>query len=315
MRTRVYFHFHHKNPVYLDNLVFFLTVAPHPGLELHVVTTAPLPVALPPSDAVRVHETRNENGDYGGFSELLRQEDPQESVTRIFLNCSVRGPFAAEPSEEVSALPWDRRLTDLLNDRTPLVGASVNVLGPRDAHGALRPHVQTYCYAMSPEGFRQLRAEGFFAPRPAMTRRALIETYEIGMSRIFLDRGARIDCVLAGYRGLDFGALTADPNPQSRGGDPLARRAFFGRTVTPADVPFFKTERHLCPPSVLAGHTARALTASRSPRLDDWEPARDLLRRTAPFARGPGLRGRLMDGRERAQHAFGLGRFASRYRR
>jgi hypothetical protein len=71
----------------------------------------------------------------------------------------------------------------------------------------------------------------------------LVAHKEIGLSQIAISKGWNINCILQGYRGLDYRKITRDLNPTSQKGDPYYPGAFFGATIERSDVIFYKKYR------------------------------------------------------------------------
>ena len=72
---------------------------------------------------------------------------------------------------------------------------------------------------------------------------SIIGRIEVGMSYAVLANGWNIDCILSGYRGIDYRAITNNPNPS--GEDPCWPGTYFNTSILPEDVIFFKTNRGL----------------------------------------------------------------------
>ena len=72
---------------------------------------------------------------------------------------------------------------------------------------------------------------------------SLIIRKEIGLSQIALKNNWNINCNLMLYKNLDYRNITKDINPTSHEGDPYYQNAFFGMTIEPQQVVFFKNAR------------------------------------------------------------------------
>ena len=70
------------------------------------------------------------------------------------------------------------------------------------------------------------------------------------MSQLILDNGWNFNCLLSKYRGIDYRLLERDINPTSRNGDPYWPGAYFGETIRPEEVVFFKINRLAVPSSL-----------------------------------------------------------------
>ena len=164
------------------------------------------------------------------------------------MNTSVRGPYlGCVPSND-----WTQPFVELFleNASTALVGTSINVLDgphphllPGDRVKPVHPHVQSMFFAVHQACLRLLLSKRAFRVQPADTMTSIIGRIEIGMSHIVLANGWNIDCLLPGYRGLDYRSVKANPNPS--GTDPYWPGTYFGKRIHREDVVFFKTNRGL----------------------------------------------------------------------
>jgi hypothetical protein len=93
--------------------------------------------------------------------------------------------------------------------------------------------------------FTELKEEGFFNEDEInkMGFRQLIIDKEVGMSQIALKKGYNINCILSKYKNLNYLTIDKDINPTSIDGDPYFKDKYFGKTIDPYEVVFFKTNR------------------------------------------------------------------------
>jgi len=76
----------------------------------------------------------------------------------------------------------------------------------------------------------------------------VISNKEIGLSQHAITRGFNLNSILKEYRGRDYRTLTENINKSETGqefDDPYQKGGFFGRTIDPYDVIFFKNNRGL----------------------------------------------------------------------
>jgi hypothetical protein len=67
---------------------------------------------------------------------------------------------------------------------------------------------------------------------------------EFGLSQHALSKGWNINCILSGYKGIDYRKLTADElDPKINYGDPYYKGKYFGGTITKEEVVFYKKYR------------------------------------------------------------------------
>jgi hypothetical protein len=71
----------------------------------------------------------------------------------------------------------------------------------------------------------------------------IIANKEIGLSQIAIKNGWNINCILSKYKNIDYTHIQKDINFSSINGDPYYKNAYFGKTIDPYEVIFFKTNR------------------------------------------------------------------------
>jgi len=289
-RVAVFYHYFEADPIYRDNLVFFLSTADLASVDLFLVVADSTIPELPDLPRLRVLRTRNINLDYGGYIQALREiEAPEAYDILIFVNSSVRGPFLPSGSDA----SWVGHLARPLSGDVHLVGSSINHLpqGSRYArryqslfdHPEPLSHVQTTAYALTQAAFQHLSAIGFYADQEAYPKEDVIFRYEVRLSQEILAKGWNFASLLEGYRGIDYRKPHGDPNFAAVGGDPLRHRAYFGRTATPQELLFIKTNRSLMDPEDLASWTYTALMGVSDPNILSWAPYQALKVATETF--------------------------------
>lgn len=278
-RVAVFYHYFEADAIYRDNLVFFLSTADLDSVDLFlVVADSPIP-KLPAFPRLRVIKTRNLNLDYGGYIQALAQIETLEAYEAlIFVNSSVRGPFLLRGTDG----PWFTHFIRPLSGDVHLVGSSINhlPLGSRYArryrslfeHPEPLSHVQTTAYAMTQAAFAHLASIGFYADQGEYPKEEVIFRYELRLSQEILAKGWNLATLLEGYSGIDYRKPHRDPNFAAVGGDPLRKNAYFGRTPTPHELLFIKTNRSLMNPLDLASWTYTALLGVKDPKILDWAP-------------------------------------------
>ena len=278
-RVAVFYHYYEADSIYRDNLVFFLSTADLNSVDVFLVVADSKLPDLPLFPRLRVIKTRNLNLDYGGYIQALAEiEAPEAYDALIFVNSSVRGPFLPSGDEK----PWFTHLTRLLNQDVHLSGSSINhlPLGSRYArryqslfdHPEPLSHVQTTAYAMTQTAFRHLASIGFYDEQEAYPKEEVIFRYELRLSQEILAQGWNLATLLEAYRGIDYRKPHVDPNFAAVGGDPLRKNAYFGRTATPQELLFIKTNRSLMDPEDLASWTYTALLNVTEPQILSWAP-------------------------------------------
>lgn len=291
-RVAVFYHYFEADSVYRDNLVFFLSTADLDSIDLFLVVADSKLPELPDLPRLRVLNTRNLNLDYGGYVQALAQiENPEVYDALVFVNSSVRGPFLPRGNQS----PWFTHLTQHLSGDVHLVGSSINhlPLGSRYArryqslfdHPEPLSHVQTTAYAMTQVAFAHLSSIGFYQDQAEYPKEDVIFRYELRLSQEILAQGWNIATLLEAYSGIDYRKPHGDPNFAAVGGDPLRKKAYFGRTATPQELLFIKTNRSLVDAEELASWTYTALLAVKDPRILSWAPFQVLKKDTETLLR------------------------------
>lgn len=249
MRSLCIYAYFEKNNEYRNNLRYFLQHGVNAESDFVFVLNGPCSVDIPKARNVAVMQRENVGYDFGAYSSAIRRL-PSEILDQydyfFFLNTSVRGPFMLDDTR-----PWQKVFIDMLTGDTKLVGTTINILptsSPYLAEQGFRApysHVQSQMFVMDKECFEFLRSLIFLDDVSSMDFQSIIETREIAMSQHVLKNKWNINCLLPGYKGLDYRSLTEDINPTSADGDPSFNGAYFGGTYNPYDVVFVKTNRGL----------------------------------------------------------------------
>jgi hypothetical protein len=294
-RIAVFYHYFEADAVYRDNLIFFLSMAPESADLFLVAAESTLP-DLPDIPRLSVIPTRNLNLDWGGYGQAFSKVTGLEAYDALFfINSSVRGPFLSVHDDK----SWIRSLTDLLQGDVHLVGTSINHL-PESSRYAARyrqlfdhsgplSHVQTTAYAMTQSAFQHLMSMGFYDVDREYPKEEVIFRYELRLSQEILAKGWNIRGFLQGDQGIDYRQPHEDSNFAAVGGDPLRPFAFFGRTASPIEALFIKTNRSLLETEALTSWTYTALRSVRNPAILSWAPYKDLITRCEALLRAAAL--------------------------
>jgi hypothetical protein len=97
-------------------------------------------------------------------------------------------------------------------------------------------------FVMDLEAFRYLNEINFFNEDEMVGKsmRYAIAMKEIGLSQRILENGWNINSILPKYRGIDYRTLRKGINPPK---DPYHPGNYFGKSIQPTDVIFFKVHR------------------------------------------------------------------------
>lgn len=145
----------------------------------------------------------NTGYDFGGWSRGLACCDISGVDRFIFINSSVKGPFLPPGYTR----PWPTMLTDQISDSVKLAGCTINCL---DEWGTYHPtkksvHIQSYAFCTDRHGSMLLRNAGIFSlTRMEPTFMSTIINREIRMSRVILEAGFNISCLLPAYKDVNF---------------------------------------------------------------------------------------------------------------
>ena len=287
-KTAIFYHYYKANQAYHDNLVFFLSNAWRKDYDFYIIDADNIEdISLPELDNILKIEVKNQNFDYGGYSQAINiiGDRIHNYDYLFFINSSVRGPFMKSKRDD-----WSKAFLSKLRDNVHLVGSSINILSPETKDsveyqrqfGGVPPftHLQTTAYLMTQELLSNLIAEKFYKCSEKLSKSNLIFMYEIGLSQHVLRSGGNIDCVLPKYSGFDYTKTVRDINPTSRFGDPLRRGAYFGRTAKPTELIFIKTNRRLISSFKLAWITCVGLRKDFKKEIKDWKEHQNLIKST-----------------------------------
>lgn len=288
MNTKIaFFHFYDDQGTYRDNFIYFLSTAWNRDMDFVVVEAGKANISYPNLPNLTIITTNNINNDYGGYSQSISilKNKLKFYDEFFFINSSTRGPYLENLSK-----PWHDIFSEKLKDEVHLVGSSINILEPGcpdskrylSSHGGSEPfsHVQTTAYAMSKKLFTRLLNSGFYDIEEQLDKLDVVFEYEIGLSQRVLQWGYNLDCILPKYSGLNYRTLDHDINPTSRRGDPIRRKAYFGKTPKPSELMFIKTNRKLLSKFKLAIMTYKGLSQVEDEAILGWPEFHKLIRKS-----------------------------------
>tara|TARA_B110000503_G_C7112062_1_gene398564 strand:+ start:483 stop:1469 length:987 start_codon:yes stop_codon:yes gene_type:complete len=266
MTIAVIYHYYELNETYKENFVFFLNTSIVNGIEYFFYISGSCSVELPNLPNAQYKNIENKNNDYGGLVEFYKNKKSLDFETYIFINSSVRGPFL--PSYYLSN--WYDLFTSRLSDRVAMVGSSINLLPSENFQTNLfsekfnhfNPpyiHVQTAAYALSSDGFQVLIDNNFFNVTEVLNKNDVVSSYEILLSQLLLHNGFSIASILSTYEEFSLSKKDVKFPGTTKDGDPLFKSAFYGRTLSPYECVFIKTNRDLISDKELASYTFTSL--------------------------------------------------------
>lgn len=285
-RSLVVFHYFELDAVHRDNLAYFLRHGYRDDLDYVVVIAGGCTLELPVARNVTYLHTMNFGTDVAGYVHAVRSlVDPDRYDYVFFLNSSVRGPFLPAYCD----VPWTEPFIAMLTGDVHLVGPTINILSPmsevsrlfEQRYGPSPPysHVQSMMFAIDREAFRFLRQKNFFDRPIGPGKTDVIADYEILLSQLILRNGWNISSLLPEYRNIDYRRQQRDINPASLHGDPCFADAYFGRSISPYEVIFVKTNRDVIPPNLL-DRIGASLNARIRAGREDVDQASDFQRVT-----------------------------------
>lgn len=244
-RICVFYHYFEASEIYAENLKYFLEHSYSEELDFNICISGECSIDLPFKKNIQYHYVKNLNNDYGAYCTILPKIFKNNHYGHyIFINCSARGPFLKPGSKR----KWYQHFINLLVDDVHLGGSSINMLSSKSRFIRNLPkikgaysHVQTSSYCLTREAVEFLIKDGFYYISDQLSKSEVITHYEIGLSQRILKNNWNFSCLLEKYQHLDFRKQPNDINPTSKRGDPLYKKAYFGKTVEPEEVIFIKT--------------------------------------------------------------------------
>ncbi|NDG31198.1 hypothetical protein EB118_14150 [bacterium] len=236
--------YYQKDPSYKENLEYFLKYGTGISyIDYYIVVNGETDVKFP--SHVNVIYRENKGFDFGAYSECLDLIKKPYNYY-VFMNASVRGPYPKN-------IDWFKRFKELFTPNTKLVGTTINIhTNYCDSnqqlfkHNGPYTHIQSMFFAMDKQCFEFLKHKRFFEScNQYLTKNDIISNKEIMMSQLVLNNGWNINCILKGYRDKDYRTVQTNFNTSSEKhyGDPYYVGNYFGNTIQPEQVVFFKTNR------------------------------------------------------------------------
>jgi len=232
--------YYEKNEMYADNLRYFLKYGIVSNIDYYIIINGKCTVEIPHLKNITVIHRENEGYDFGAWSHCIKYLQKMYDYY-IFINSSVRGPYRSE---------WLHEFLELFDDvsNVKLVGTSINVHTPKNSN-YIFPHVQSMFFILDSEAFYYLKNINFFNEDKYNKSNfaTIVHNGEIEMSTLVLKNNWNINCILTKYRGYDYRRIKSNFNKHADiyEGDPYYDGAYFGDTIKPKDVIFFKMNRRI----------------------------------------------------------------------
>ena len=202
-----------KNAIFLDKDVDFLLINNGPAIEL----------TLP--DYVIYFKGENIGHDFGGWSRgLLFNDLYKEYDSFIFVGSQAAGPYL--PSYFKGK--WTDIYLNGLTDSVKLFGSTIStntislVNNPETSS-----YVQSYIFTVNSETLLFLISKGIFSLSSLSRTLQDVLKREIQMSRLIIENGWNIGCLMTYYKDVDFRFLASNPSDYKPFlGDPLVSKNF-----------------------------------------------------------------------------------------
>ena len=265
LKTAIIYHYYELDPTYKNNLIFFLNTAVSNKYEYYIYISGKCSATLPEASNIHYNYIENKNNDFGGVIQFFKDTKSKSFLNYIFINSSVRGPFIPKYYKN----DWPEIFLSLLSDEVVLVGSAINILPSETSYSKkfqkqynFNPpfvHVQTPSFALSSHGFKLLEKKGFFDHNTHLSKLDIIFRYEILMSTLIINNGLSIRSILPIYNKFDFNNRNLNINGTSINGDVSYKSAFYGRSISPIEMIFIKTNRNMITKRELASYTLTSL--------------------------------------------------------
>lgn len=195
-----------------------------PNIDFLVINNGSFTEPVLP-DYVIYFKCDNVGYDFGGWSRGLLYNNIYKDYDKfIFVSSQAAGPFL--PSYFKGK--WTDIYLDELSDTLKLFGSSINT---NDIHGINDPegssYIQSYIFAIPLDALIYLISKDIFSIRSYSKSNLDIINKERKMSRLILENGWNIGCLMTYYKGIDFRFLTSRPSEYMPFlGDPLVSKNF-----------------------------------------------------------------------------------------
>ena len=227
------------------NLDFFLKkgIIDSENIDYYLIINGhKVSVDIPEKNNLIVKFRNNESFDFGAYSDIILNEDISKYNKFIFLNDSVRGPYLLDwfPKN----INWTDLFLNKINDEVKLVGTTINYFKGN-------PHINSQLFCTDKVGLNILISKGIISNK--VLKKKPVYSRELKLSKIILDSGYNISCMLEVYKNIDFRKVRGEEykdnsklNANFKGSrDPQYTRRFFGMNLNPFETIFFKTNRSI----------------------------------------------------------------------
>jgi len=157
--------------------------------------------------SAKVFQRDNVGLDFGGYSCVVDRISKSRLIDSydyfIFMNQTITGPLASEGVWDGKS-HWSNLFTQKINDKDKLVGITINCFSFPCMYTP-DPHVQSMIFATDKIGLNLAIEKNIFDYKNILTDKdEIVVKKEIELSRVFLNAGYNISCMLPSYEGEDF---------------------------------------------------------------------------------------------------------------
>jgi len=153
-------------------------------------------------DNYDIYYRKNIGYDFGGWSEIILDNNLQNIYDNfIFINSSCIGPYINKDFKGY----WPEIFLNKLNENVRLVGTTINTANCLNQNDVINnSHVQSWFFCMNQDTLKFLIKNDIFSKNYINNKVELINKCEIGMSRLLINNGWNIACLMKDYNGIDF---------------------------------------------------------------------------------------------------------------
>ena len=244
--------YYEKNEEYKNNLIYFLN---NGGIineiDYYIVVNGDSTIQIPELPNVIIVRKENKGYDFGAWQHVIKKYIYKSYDYYIFINSSVIGPYVSENES------WLNKFIELFysGENVKMVGTSICMFDNKELFGQnleeiykKEPpysHIQSMFFILNKEGFNYLLDIGFFDDEEELNNITniydIIIKKEIMIGHLLLKNNWNINCILPKYRDLNYIELKHNINPSSN--DPYYCNGYFGNTIQPEEVIFYKSYR------------------------------------------------------------------------
>ena len=228
-----------------ENLNFFLNngIIDSDKIDYYIIINGDkLSINIPQKKNIIVKFRDNVSFDFGAYSDIILNENITDYNKFIFLNDSIRGPYLLDWFPKY--INWTDLFLNKLNDEVKLVGTTINYFKGN-------PHINSQLFCTDKIGLNILIEKGIISTE--VLKKKPVYSRELKLSKIMLDMGYNISCMLEVYKNIDFRKVRGEKykdnsnlNANFKGSrDPQYTKRFFGMNLNPFETIFFKSNRSI----------------------------------------------------------------------